>query len=290
MEIELGSYRITSGQEGPSRLAMLLWGVAGTFKTTLAATAPGKKLWLLFDDGGLDSVSGLQNTLEASHPRLDTALKSDILVLDLSHERNNVIDKFKRDDGLGLSKLLADDDLGIDTVVVDSVTRLSQMALEHAISLGLTKGARLETPGIPSYGARNALMLRMIVDVMNVTGKYKKNVIFICHEGEPSGITDDKGNFSVLKITMSLGGQLPNLTTQKLGEVWYVTDTGKERRIHLRPFRVYKPMKTRMFDIANHDGTLTWRYDINNPDPAYEIATWYKQWIDGNGKKVTVPK
>jgi hypothetical protein len=127
----------------------------------------------------------------------------------------------------------------------------------------------------------------MISDIMNVTGKYKKNVIFICHEGEPS--TTDDGKI-VLKITMSLGGQLPNLTTQKLGECWFVQDTGKARKIVLRPFRVYKPMKSRMFDLApDKPGEFDWKYDINNPDPRFEIATWYKEWLE-SGKKIQVPK
>lgn len=284
MDIDLGSFKITTGQTAPKRLSLLLWGIAGTFKTTLAATAPGKKLWILFDDGGLDSVSGLKDQLSKSHP--DSALVNDILVLDLSHERNNIIAKFKQDDGLGLAKILGNDDIGIDTVVVDSVTRASQMGLEHAISLGISKGSALETPGIPAFGARNALMLRMITDIMNVTGRYNKNVIFICHEGEPHLNSDGV----VMKITMSLGGQLPNLTTQKLGEVWFVQDTGKERKIILRPFRSYKPMKSRIFDLApDKPGEFVWRYNINAPDTKFEITTWYNQWKETNGQKIQVP-
>ena len=290
MEIEVGNYKITPASETIPRFAALFWGIAGSFKTTLAATAPGKKLWILFDDGGLDSVKGLKAQLEDSHPTVATALKNEILVLDLSHERNSLISKFKSDDGLGLSKILSDDTIGIDTVVVDSVTRASQMGLELAISMGLTKGSKLETPGIPAFGARNSLMLRMIVDIMNVTGKYNKNIIFICHDQEHR--TNDGDKDVIDKITMSLGGQLPNLTSQKLGEVWYVRDTGKQREIALRPFRVYKPMKTRMFDLATttvEGAIFPWRYDINNPDPAFEIATWYKEWKD-HGRKIAVPK
>lgn len=289
MEIEVGGFKVRDAASAPTRLAMLLWGVAGTFKTTLAATAPGKKLWLLFDDGGLDSVSGLKGFLNESHPNVATALKNDILSMDLTHERNTLVAKFKTDDGLALSKILSNDDIGIDTVVVDSVTRASQMGLELAISMGLTKGSRLETPGIPAFGARNALMLRMIVDIMNVTGKYNKNVIFICHEGEPVYTKDGE---SIVKITMSLGGQLPNLVTQKLGEVWFVRDDGKGKRIiTLRPYQLYKPMKTRMFDLGpDKPSEFVWQYDIENPNPNFEIATWYNSWKEGNGRKIQLPK
>lgn len=282
MDIQLGNYTIKPAEEAPTRLAMLLWGIAGCGKTTLAATAPGKKLWILFDDQGLASVQGLRATAPET-----SALSNEILVLDLSHERNNIVDKFKRDDGLGLDKILADDEIGIDTVVVDSVTRISQMGLEHSVASGIHKGALLERVSPGAYGGRNALLLRMFVDIMNVTGKHNKNVIFISHEGAPS--TNDDG--AVLAITMALGGQLPQLTTQKLGEVWYMSDNNKERKIHLRPFRVYKPMKSRMFNLsADKPSEFVWKYDIDNPDPNYEIATWYNQWKDGGGKKLAVPK
>lgn len=281
MEIKLGTYDVKPASEQVSRLAMLLWGVAGCGKTTLAATAPGKKLWLLFDDGGTDSIASLSQEAPSG-----SALCEEILVVDFSHEKNSIIDKFKQDDGLRLGPLLeAHPD--IETVVVDSTTRMSQMALENAISKGLFGKSSIEAPGMGAYGARNAMLLRMFVDIMNVTGKYKKNVIFISHEAEPK-INDDG---HVLAITMALGGQLPNLTTQKLGEVWYMSDNGKgERKLYLRPFRVYKPMKTRMFDIGpGKVSDFVWKYDIDTPDPKYEIATWFKEWRDKGGKKISVP-
>lgn len=280
MEIKLGSYEVKSASEQVSRLACLIWGVAGCGKTTLAATAPGRKLWLLFDDGGTDSITNLHSIAPEG-----SALRNEILVVNLAHEKNNIIDKFKRDDGLGLGKLL-EEHPDIETVVVDSTTRLSQMALEHMIAQGIHKSAKLELPGMGSYGGRNALLLRMFVDVMNVTGKYNRNVIFISHEAEPK--TNEDGH--VLAITMALGGQLPSLTTQKLGEVWYMSDIKNERKIHLRPFRVYKPMKTRMFNIGPKDASdFIWKYDINEPDPAFEIATWYRKWREGNGSKISLP-
>jgi hypothetical protein len=282
MDIQLGSFTIKPAEEAPTRLAMLLWGPPGCGKTTIAATAPGKKLWILFDDGGLASVQGLRACAPSN-----SALSSEILVLDLSHERNNLIDKFKRDDGLGLSKILEDESIGIETVVVDSVTRISQMALEHSVASGIHKGAVLERVSPGAYGGRNALLLRMFVDIMNVTGKYNKNVIFIAHEAAPS--TNDDG--AVLAITMSLGGQLPTLTTQKLGEVWFMQDTDKGRRVHIRPFRVYKPMKSRMFNLGEgKPGDFYWKYDIEKPDVNFEIATWYNKWRDGGGQKIDVPK
>lgn len=280
-EYDIPGFKIKQAEQTVSRLALLIWGVAGCGKTTLAATAPGKKLWILFDDGGLDSVVGLKHTApEAS------ALYNDILVLDLSTERNNIIEKFKRDDGLGLAKILGDNEIGIDTVVVDSTTRLSQMALEHAISLGHWGKSSIEAPGMGAYGGRNALLLRMFVDIMNVTGRYNKNVIFISHEAEPK--LNDQGH--VLAISMALGGQLPNLTTQKLGEVWHMDDVKGKRSIHLRPYRSYKPMKSRMFDLSpDKPSDFVWDYDALAPNPNMEIATWFNNWREGNGQKIQLP-
>lgn len=281
MEIKLGSYEVKSASDTVSRLAMILWGVAGSFKTTLAATAPGKKLWLQFDDGGTNSIASLSQDCQVP----DSVLNQEILVADFSHEKNNLIEKFKQDDGLKLAQLFeAHPD--IETVVVDSVTRASQMALEHVIKTGPFNKSTLELPGLGAYGARNALILRMFVDIMNVTGKYKKNVIFICHEGEPK--TNDDG--IVLQITMNLGGSLASLTTQKMGECWFVQDVKGERKIYLRPFRSFKPMKSRMFDLGpGKPGEFVWKYDINNPDPKFEIATWYNKWREGNGAKIGIP-
>jgi len=89
--------------------------------------------------------------------------------------------------------------------------------------------------------------------------------------------------------TMALGGQLPNLSSAQISEVWFMMDTGKERRVAVRPVRGYKPMKTRMFSI-NNGLEFKWDYDIDNPNPKMEIATWWKEYQDGRGKKLALPK
>jgi hypothetical protein len=135
-----------------------------------------------------------------------------------------------------------------------------------------------------AYGARNILTYRMFVDIFTVTKRYNKNVIFITHEAAPN--TDDQGN--TLFITMALGGQLPALGSSQVSEVWHLSDTGKERRIAVRPCRARKPMKSRMFD-SSQSPEFVWKYNINDPDPKMEIATWWKEYQDG-GKKLELPK
>lgn len=285
-DIKLGNYDVKTGDELPSRFSALIWGEAGDGKTTLAATAPGKKLWINFDPDGPRSITGLA----AKHStRTDTVLSIPNLYADLSAETSKVVDGFRKDDHLGLHKILEDDSNGIETVVVDSVTRFSQLALELAVKNGIGGGnswrPSLETPGQTAYGARNTMTYRMFVDIFTVTKKYNKHVIFITHEKDPT--TNDKGE--LLFITMALGGQLPKLGSSQLSEVWHLSNTGKERRIAFQPCRTRKPMKTRMFHV-NEAPEFVWKYDVENPDPRMEIATWWKNYIDNQGQKISPPK
>lgn len=282
MEMKLGNYEVSKAEDTPKRLSMLIWGMAGCGKTTLAATAPGEKLWINFDPDGITSIAGLK--LQHEDSKLDTALKNQIHVLDLSAHPSRVVDGFKRDDHLGLGKVFADPECTIDTVVVDSLTRVSQLSIESAIASGQHGRATIEKPGQSVYGARNALTYRVISDILTVTGKYNKNVIFITHEGPAQ--TNEEG--VMLYITMALGGQLPQLSANQISEVWIMADTGKKRRIAIRPVRGYKPVKSRMFDTTG-EPEFDWDYDINNPNPKMEIATWWKEFQDG-GKKIPVPK
>lgn len=285
-ELILGGKPLTQGFEQASRFSALLWGQAGCGKTTIAATAPGKKLWINFDPDGPSSVTGLSKRFAGQ----DTALSQEIYVYDLSGETNKIVEKFKQDDHLGLGKLLEDDSNGIETVVVDSVTRFSQLALENSVKRGIGGSTgwspSIETPGQTGYGARNILTYRMFVDIFTITKRYNKNVIFITHEAAPH--TNDKGE--TLFITMALGGQLPVLGSAQLSEVWHMTDGQKGRSIAVKACRGFKPMKTRMFDASTSNPEFIWDYDIKKPDPRMEIATWWKDWQASGGQKVSFPK
>ena len=61
MTIKIGGQEVQSVQGTSSRMSLLLWGQPGVGKTTLAATAPGKKLWVNFDPDGTDSVAQFEN-------------------------------------------------------------------------------------------------------------------------------------------------------------------------------------------------------------------------------------
>lgn len=268
MNIDLpGGLKIQGLDDKQSRFSLLLWGPAGCGKTTLASTAPGKILWINFDPDGTDSLRGISEW------------EDKFLILDLSSQKHSITQKFKTDDGLGIGKILADPEHNIQTVVVDSLTAYSQLAVEAGIDV--TKGATLERPSPGAYGARNALTLRMIQAILRLTAQHNKNVIFITHEDAP--VTNDEG--AVLYITMQLGGKLPDQAALQISEVWFMNDTGKERRIAVRPVRARKPMKSRMFDTSDSKyNEFIWPYQTNKPDPKYEIATWINEWKAAGGK------
>lgn len=266
MEFKIGGKEIVSvSQSGNiSRLSMLLWGSAGTGKTTLACTAPGKKLIVNFDPDGFQSVRG----------------RDDVDVLDLSDARYTITEQFKQEnDPLGLAKIVDN----YDTIIFDSLTNVAHKTTMQGISI--TKGATIERPSPGAYGARNALVTQLVKNALALTNRFKKHVIFIAHEDAP--VTNDDG--VVLHITLSLGGKLPEQAALDFSEVWCVQDmgTGRDRRIMVRPCRSRKPMKTRMFQTSG-EPEFSWRF---NPDTmtGMTIESWYDEW-QKTGKKLPLPK
>jgi hypothetical protein len=271
--IEVPGFTIKSASDDSNNhMRMLLWGMAGCGKTTLAATAPGKKLWLLFDQGGTQSI----------------AHRDDIFVLDLSGERATIVDKFKDDNPFQLEKVLKDHP-EIETVVIDSVTSLAVLATEKAIrkvneQSGKTV-ADIENPTLAGYGMRNNLVLRAMIAIMRLCRRMERHFIVIAHEDTPE--KDDKG---VVKfITVALGGKMTNQIGLQLSELWWMSDTGTERRIAVRNCRQRQPMKTRMFITdAKSQPEFVWRYDANKLEGA-GINDWYKQWSEAGYSKIPLP-
>lgn len=278
MDIDLGGgIKIESLANASTRFTALLWGPAGCGKTLLACSAPGKKLVINFDPDGPITLGS----------------RDDIALLDLSDQKHSIVEKFKNDDPFNLSRVLADESNGIETVVVDSTTSYSQLAVEQGISL--TKGATVERPSPGAYGARNALTLRLISGVLRLTAKYNKHCIFISHEDAPT--TDDSGN--VLYITMMLGGKLPDQAALQISEVWFMQDVDKKRRLLVRSGRNRKPMKSRIFDTSQSiefiskynpyaDDNST--FDMERVFGEHSIAEFYQQWLDNDRNKIPVPK
>lgn len=273
MEIE--GIIVKSLAEEEQRFSLLLWGLTGCGKTTLAASAPGNKLLINFDPDGPSSLGA----------------RNDIVLIDLSAERYSIVDKFKLDDDpilpLGdktyrLSKIIQE--LEISTVIVDSVSAFSTFAVEKGISV--TKGATIERPSPGAYGARNALTLRMMSAVLRLTKRMNVNVIFITHEDD-SGVRDKEGN--LLHITMLLGGKLSGQVGLQISEVWFMSDDGRQRKIAVRPCRTRKPMKTRMFD-AREKVEFVLKYDpYTEVYGVHSLSSFVKEWEDNGRSKIQIP-
>lgn len=252
-----------------NRVSMLLWGQHGGGKTALAASAPGKKLLFNFDPDGMTTLGS----------------RDDVIGVDLSNEGHALASKWNSsDDPIGLGKLLADDSLGIDTVIVDSTTTFSQLALERGISI--TNGATIERASPGAYGARNALTLRMMSAMLRVTGKYNKHIIFTGHED----VEKDKEGGILAYVTM-LGGKLGSAVGLKLSECWHLQDDGKTRKIMVRNGRMRKGLKTRMFSTEK-GFEFTSQYDQFGKDAPYgkgSLAEIFSEWKANGFNKIPIP-
>lgn len=274
--MEIDGITIPSLADTDQRFSLLLWGLAGCGKTALAASAPGRKLIINFDPDGPVSLGA----------------REDVVVIDLSGERFPIVDKFKDDDPLvplggqmfRLSKII--ESLDISTLIVDSCTAYSQLAVEKGINV--TSGATLERPSPGAYGARNAITLRMMSNLLRLTKRSKTHMIFITHEDD-SGVRDKEGN--IMHITMLLGGKLGQQIALQISEVWHMGDSGKGRTILLRPGRMRKPMKSRLFDVTKKI-EFELLYDQNGKEAPYgkhSLASFIEEWKENGFNKIKVP-
>lgn len=250
-----------------TRMYVLVWGASGCGKTTLAVTAPGTKAFVQFDNQGVTSIAN----------------RSDYHVLDLSGTTfRSAMMEFSKMDPFGIRAFIkANPD--VETIVIDSITTLSFMALQYAVTIAGGKST-IEVPGMNGYGTRNNVMRRAVQVIMQICSELGKHLIVITHEAAPD--KDAEGN--TIEITMSLSSSLANDVSLRFNECWHMKDTGKERQIYVRPFGVWKPMKTRMFDTNQHV-QFKWHYNADT-QTGEGIADWFTQWQQNGGKKIPLPK
>ena len=272
-EMRLGGLPVSSIDTRQERLSMLLWGKSGCGKTVLASTAPGRILWINFDPDGLASLKKSNR----------------IMVVDMANMGHDKVPMFKSGDTIeGQLRSLLTANPDISTIVVDSVTSFSQLALAHAILSGKANGgsfkASMELPGMAGYGIRNRLVLDAINMFLRVTGALNRHVIFICHEDSPKVGSDG----AVISITLLLGGSLPEEVPLKISECWYLSDSDGRRTIGIRPYGSRVPMRTRMF---RHEGKLTnfpFKFD-QDKGTGEGIGEWFERWSAGGFDKIPVP-
>lgn len=279
MKKQLGPVPVTNGTEAPSRMAILMWGQAGCGKSTFAATAPGKKLWLSFGDNEHASVMHRKD--------VEIANLSGLSVEDLFKHIQN-------DNPLGLDQYLVDNQ-DVLSVVCDSLTAIAFRALQKAVRdrIGASGGfvPTMEAPGLSAYGGRNGITLEVMTGLLRVTAKHGVHLIATAHEADPVTRKEQR-NDVIDHITVMLGGQLVNNMTWRLSEIWYMSQekTGdRERRIAIRPTRLRKPMKTRMFTNAGVP-EFALDYDCDKPDKGQStIASWFEQWEKQSWSRLPIP-
>jgi hypothetical protein len=269
----LGPVTVTTNEETPKRMAVLLWGDAGCGKTTYAATAPGRKLWLSFGDQEHVSI--------VERPDVEVADFSQVGYEDLFKHGQS-------DNPFGLDQYLSQNER-IETVVCDSVTAIAFRALQKAVSMRLGAGKSftptMEAPGLSAYGGRNAIVLEVLTGLLRVTAKHGVHLILTAHEADP--VMDETG--AVQFVTIMLGGKLVNNNTWRLSEIWYMSQDQERRRLAVRPTRKRRPMKSRMFSgVGPPEFEL--QYNAEKPDAGQmTIASFYDQWVSGSGKKLQTP-
>lgn len=271
--MEISGLPIKSASDSVNRLTLLLWGDSGCGKTSFACTAPGRKLIINFDDNGPSAV----------------AYRDDVDVLDLSKEGHKILEKMTTDDPLGLSKVLETGNY--QTVILDSITALSQQALERGVikAQSMAKGGNapsIEFPGLQGYGARTTISVKVLSELLRITGRYNVHFICITHTDDPE--RDDKGN--LLYISMMLGGKIKNNIALRISEIWYMASGEKNRKIAIKECRGYKPMKSRMFDVSGApEFNLTFDSAKSDDDNTHTLAKWWKSWNDGGKNKLKLP-
>lgn len=269
-EISLGRFEVKKPDVSSQRASILLWGSSGAGKTTLAATAPGVKLWINFDPDGTNSIAN----------------RDDILLVDLSSEKPIIVEEFIKENPLKIEKLL-DEHPEIETVVFDSATTFGELALLHGVTKaqGTNKGrsSTLEDPGFAGFGNKNTWVRKAFMELLASTARKNVNIIFIAHEDKPQ--TNDQG--VVLYISIMLGSSLNEQLPIRLSEIWNLSDTGKERRIAVRNCRSRKPMKSRMF-LTNKEAEFVWKFDSETLE-GEGIADWIAKWQKNKGSKIALP-
>lgn len=268
-DVTLQGVPVEAPHAADMRFVGLIWGPAGSGKSTLASTAPGKKLWLGFDPDGEMSL--------ADRDDVQHVLKL------YKHNQLTVVQEFKKGDPYNLTRFLTDHP-EIETVVFDSMTTFAYMALAEAVRMAGGTSISMEQPGINGYAYRNSLVLRAATNMLAITARLGRNLIFITHEGSPQ--VNDKG--VTTSITMILSENLANQIGLRINEVWHLADAdGVARIISVRPHTKMKPMKTRMFD-ADTATKFSWHFNANTM-LGEGIADWWHAWQENGGKKLALP-
>lgn len=263
-----------SFQRPQPRLAGLLWGNAKVGKTTYACSSPGRKWIINLDPEGWISV--------AERPDLGD-------VWDYSDQTpEGVIDVLTTKIGTKIENAPIEPG---DTVLFDSCTRFSHLALMTAIKRGVGGSNKftpsIEAPGLAAYGARTQFLIAAMDQTIRASRKKGAHLWFMAHEDTPE--RNEKGDFLYQSILMS--DNAINQASAAISEIWWMRESNNARHIAIRPTQGHKPMGTRLFR-TDEAVDFKLKYDPEKPDAdqPMAISTLWQSYIDGGLKKLHVPE
>ncbi len=99
----------------------------------------------------------------------------DLTVANMSSLGEAMAEQLIAADPFGVGKHLQDD--AYDTVIVDSLSAVSDLALDRGIAT--SKGATIARPSLQGFGIRSAYTLTFIKRMLALTKRYNKHIIFI---------------------------------------------------------------------------------------------------------------
>ena len=264
--------QVTSSDDIKPRTAGIIWGDSKTGKTTYAMTLPGRKLLVNFDPDGFSSVG----------------YRKDFDIIDLS--QLDAVSAIK--DAKKVGTYIIENADKYESVIVDSLTTLTEASLHDAINRGIGKSAAftptIDAPGLAGYGARNSTANDVISRILRATAQKNLHCWFIAHSDDPE--YDKKGE-TIVQQTIMLSAKIRNIASLKVSEIWHMTNDSK-RMMYLAPFGLKKPMGSRMFNTSKVD-RFEVNYDIDKPDEEQpcSLANIIAGWTAGNlAKLTTAPK
>ena len=255
------------------RLVGIIWGDAKTGKTTWACSLPGKKLLINFDPEGFSSI----------------AYREDVDIIDLSVLSPT---DAMRDADKAAGFILENADK-YESVIVDSMTTLTEIALHDAVAQGIGKSSNftptVDSPGLAAYGGRNNRVNNVLSKILRATGQKGLNCFFIAHQDDPEFSSDNK---TIVQQTIMLSAKIRNTAALKVSEVYYVGIDGDRRTVYVAPFGVKKPMGSRIFATETFK-KFRLDYDIGKPDAEQQCSLQriVEAWKAGGFKKLlALPK
>lgn len=228
------------------RLVGIIWGDAKAGKTTYACSLPDKKLLINFDPEGFSSI----------------AYRDDVDIIDLSTmPANEAIVNARK-----AAQYIIENANKYGSVIVDSLTTLTELALHDAVARGIGKSGSytptIDAPGLAGYGARNNTVNDIISKILRATGQTKLNCFFIAHADDPELSQDGK---TIIQQTIMLSAKIRNNAALKVSEIYHINVSQGKRTLYLAPFGVKKPMGSRIFDTKAFT-KFALDYDIDKPD------------------------